>query len=269
MNKKISVLMGVYNCENTLAEAIDSIIQQTYTNWELIICDDGSNDNTLKIAMEYAEKDSRIRILKNNKNIGLNATLNRCWKNATGDYIARMDGDDISLIDRFEKEIEVLTDNPDIQIVSCPMILFDEKSEWGRTKSIKYPKAEDIICGTAICHAPVMMQRICMEKAQGYSQNPKTLRVEDVDLWLRLYEKGYRCCNIQEPLYKMRNDQNALNRRKYKYRINETYVKLKACKCLKLGVKYYLIAFKPMIVGLVPAQLRNSIRRVQYNEKTI
>lgn len=122
-NKKISVIMGIYNCSPTLDEAIESIINQTYENWELIMCDDGSTDDTYKKALKYREKyGEKILVLKNEQNKGLNYTLNKCLEVATGEYVARMDGDDISLPTRFEKEIGYLETHPEIAIVSTPMI---------------------------------------------------------------------------------------------------------------------------------------------------
>ena len=112
--KKISILMGIYNCESTLREAIDSIIDQTYTNWKFIICDDGSSDNTYCIADQYQKKyPDKIILLKNDLNRGLNATLNRCLNVAKGKYIARMDGDDRCSKFRFERELSVFRENPD------------------------------------------------------------------------------------------------------------------------------------------------------------
>ena len=110
----ISIIMGIYNCAETLSDAIDSIIAQTYDNWELIMCDDGSTDNTYNIAQEYKERyPDKIVLLKNEKNMGLNYTLNKCLEVASGEYIARMDGDDISLPTRFEKEIGFLNEHSD------------------------------------------------------------------------------------------------------------------------------------------------------------
>lgn len=255
--------MGVYNCEDTLVLAVRSIQNQTYTNWELILCDDGSSDNTYKIAEDLAIREPRIILLRNEKNLGLNETLNRCLKAASGEYIARMDGDDESLPERFEKQLNFLEAHPEFEIVSCPMILFDENGEWGQTKAKEYPQPEDVVTGSPICHAPVMMRKECIDAVQGYTVDPKMLRVEDVNLWIKLYAAGYRCYNLQEPLYRMRNDQNALNRRKYKYRINSTYVRLQGCKTMGLRLPYKIKAFQPMINGLVPAKLRSFIRRHQ------
>lgn len=261
MEAKISVLMGVYNCQATLRQAVDSIQKQTYTNWELILCDDGSQDDTYLLAQKLAEEDSRITVIKNDGNKGLNITLNHCLQYATGDYIARMDGDDVSLPERFEKELDFLQNHPDYQIVSTPMILFDENGDWGSTTAPEYPTVRQVVCGSPICHAPVMMKRECMVAVGGYTVDNRMLRVEDVNLWIKLYARGYCCCNLQEPLYKMRNDKNAYARRKYKYRINSTYVRLKGCRELHLEFSCYLRAFMPMIIGLVPSALLKVIRR--------
>ena len=263
MTEKISVIMGIYNCADTLKEAVKSIENQTYENWELILCDDGSKDGTYQIAEELKNQDSRIILLKNEKNLGLNKTLNRCLASATGDYIARMDGDDDCRSDRFEKQIAFLQTNPEYQIVSSSMVLFDESGEWGTVSCPEFPKAKDTVERTAFCHAAVMVKKECMDKVGGYTEDDRMLRVEDVNLWIKLYAAGFKGYNIQEPLYRMRNDQNALNRRKYKYRINSVYVRLKGCKALKLGVKSYIKAVTPMINGLVPAKLRHFIRKIQ------
>lgn len=264
---KISVLMGIYNCSGTLEEAVHSIQAQTYTNWELILCDDGSTDRTAELAEKFAREDSRIIVLRNEKNRGLNHTLNRCFLRSSGDYIARMDGDDICAPERFEKQLAALESHPDCQIVSSAMTLFDESGIWGRKDVPEFPQAAELISGNPICHAPVMMKRECMEAVGGYSTDLKTLRVEDVDLWIRLYDKGFRACNIQEPLYSMRNDQNALYRRKYRYRVNSTRVRLRGARVLGLGLKSYAAAFSPMIAGLVPARLRSLIRKRQNQKK--
>ena len=263
MNEKISVLMGVYNCADTLEAAVLSIQLQTYKNWELILCDDGSTDNTYDVALELSKKDSRIILLRNDFNHGLNYTLNRCLANATGKYIARMDGDDYCLSTRFERQVFFLRTNSEFSIVSTPMILFDENGEWGCTIVVEKPDSKDIISGSPICHAPVMMYKKCLDDVKGYTEDKKMLRVEDVNLWIKLYARGYRCYNLAEPLYKMRNDKNALNRRKYRFRINSTYVRLLGCKMLKLNWKYYILSFKPMIIGLIPAKIRQIIRQKQ------
>lgn len=259
--------MGIYNCEQTLSEAIDSILAQTYTNWELIMCDDGSKDNTFFIAKQYLEKyPEKVILLKNEKNMGLNYTLNNCLKHATGDFIARMDGDDISLLQRFEKEIAVF-DVEDVAIVSTSMILFDESGDWGITKVKRYPQKSDLIYKTPFCHAPCLVKKEAYDAVGGYSENKKLLRVEDYHLWIKMYEKGYKGINLEEPLYKMRDDRNAQYRRKFKYRLNEAYVKGYAIKHLKLPFYKYVYCLKPILLGLCPSFIYKFLHRKKQNGK--
>lgn len=261
MNPKVSVLMGIYNCAETLPQAVKAIQNQTYPNWELILCDDGSADDTYRVAQSLATADSRIILLRNERNLGLNQTLNNCLEVATGAYIARMDGDDDCVPERFQKQVALLESHSEFQITSSPMILFDESGEWGQTTLPEFPTPVNVVEETAISHAPVMLRKECMDAVGGYTVDKRMIRVEDVNLWIKLYAAGYRCCNIQQPLYRMRNDQNAFKRRKYIYRVNSTYVRLQGCKLLHLGPRSYLRAFRPMIIGLVPARLRQTIQK--------
>lgn len=263
MNPKISILMGIYNCAGTLPEAVDSILAQTYTNWELILCDDGSADDTYAVAEGYRDQyPDKIILLKNERNMGLNHTLNRCLEHATGEYIARMDGDDLSLPERFEKEIEFLEANPEYAIVSCPMIYFDETGDWqvGRC-SCEEPTPQMLVRGTIHCHAPCMVRTEAMKQVGGYSVDKKLLRVEDWHLWMKLYAAGYRGRNLTEPLYKMRDDRAAASRRKFLTRFNESYVCFLVVKTFKLPVWKCIFALRPILVGLLPMPVYTWLHR--------
>ena len=131
---RVSVLMGIYNCASTLQEALNSLYAQTYQDFEIILCDDGSKDNTYELALENQKQHNNIVLLKNPHNMGLNQTLNNCLAVAKGEYIARMDGDDISLPSRFEKQVKFLDEHPEYAVVSAPMIYFDENGEFRRGK---------------------------------------------------------------------------------------------------------------------------------------
>ena len=265
---KISVIMGIYNCEEYLEEAIQCILDQTYTDWELIMCDDGSSDQTYSIAEKYEKLyPNKIRLLKNIENKGLNYTLNRCLQVATGDYIARMDGDDRCSADRFEKEVAVLDNRNDISIVSSHLEYFDEEGVWGICRYKEYPQKKDFLRGSQFCHAASMVRKEAFEKVDGYTVDQRLLRVEDYHLWMKMYAEGYKGYNIQEPLYQMRDDKNAYNRRKFKYRINETYVKMRIIKVFNLPVYSYLLALKPIIIGLLPAGLYNFMHKRRLNGK--
>ena len=253
MNKKISIIMGIYNCATTLAEAIDSIINQTYTNWELIMCEDGSKDNTKEVAEEYVNKyPDKIKLIQNEENMGLNYTLNRCLEHSTGDYIARMDGDDISLPHRFETEIKVLEENPDITIVSSSMILFDENGEWGKIVHKAEPKGSDFVYKNQICHAPCMVRKEAYIAVGGYTVDEKLLRVEDYHLWIKMYSKGYKAFNIEEPLYKMRDGQEALKRRTFRSSIYSMKTQWRIFSNLGLPWLCRFKALRGPVVAMLP-----------------
>jgi len=263
---KISVIMGIYNCASTLPEAIDCILQQTFPDWELILCDDGSADDTAEIAARYAAAHpDRIRLIRNETNLGLNRTLNRCLEVARGEYIARMDGDDRCAAHRFALEVEVLESEPDISIVSTDMVFFDESGQWGLIRYPQYPQNQDFVHGTPFCHAPCMVRREAYTAVGGYSVGKRLLRVEDYHLWLKMYRAGFKGKNIHQPLYQMRDDRNAYSRRKFRYRINEAYIRALAVKELKLPVFNYLYVLRPVLVGLLPKFLYDFLhkRRLQ------
>lgn len=231
--KQVSILMGIYNCERDLPQAIDSILAQTYQNWEFIICDDGSTDGSFAIAEGYQRKyPDKFILLKNEENLGLCPTLNRCFSHASGEYIARMDGDDISLPTRFEKQVTFLQDNSDFALVSARMIFFDDQGDWGESSSVEKPSPKDFMSPIVFGHPAVMMRREAFAEVGGYCEENFARRVEDLHLWLKFYVKGYRGYNIQEPLLRFRDDMKTCGRRKYGTRINEFYVRFLAMKHL-------------------------------------
>ena len=233
---KVSIIMGIYNCAPTLPEAIDSILAQTFSDWQLILCNDGSADNTYAVAKSYQERfPGKIVLLQNERNMGLNHTLNRCLKEASGEYVARMDGDDISLPNRLEKEVAFLDGHPEYAIVSTPMIFFDESGDWGRSYAIEKPTKHDFIKHSPVhCHAPCMIRREAYLAVGGYTEDKRMLRFEDVNLWYKLYAKGYVGYNLGEPLYKMRDGHAAANRRNLKSRMNSVYVMVNGFKLFHL-----------------------------------
>ena len=264
---RVSIIMGIYNCESTLAEAIDSILLQTFSNWQLIMCDDGSTDGTLEIAKLYKKQYSdKIVLLKNKSNRGLNYTLNHCLKHVEGEYVARMDGDDISLNTRLEKEVDFLDNHPEFSIVSTPMIFFDEFGDWGKSTAIPEPKEKDLIFHSPVhCHAPCMIRREAYMDVKGYTVDKQMLRFEDVNLWFKLYSKRYRGYNLSEPLYKMRDDRNATQRRSLKSRINGVYVLYDGYKRLHMPwYSYSFIVFdfgKHIVKAIMPMRLYEMIHR--------
>jgi len=125
--RPISVLMPAFNCQAYLRDSIESILNQTFFDFEFIIIDDGSTDNSIKILQEYAEKDKRIRLIRNPKNVGLIESLTIANQYCTGEYIARMDADDISLPDRLERQFAFMQSHPEIDLLGTGSSFIDEK----------------------------------------------------------------------------------------------------------------------------------------------
>ena len=258
---KISVIMGIYNCDELLPEAIDSIVNQTYTNWELILCDDASTDDTYKIAEKYYQNyPEKIILLKNEHNLGLPKTLNKCLSVVNGEYIARMDGDDISLPDRFEKQINFLESNPYVDCVGTGMTRFDEKGDFDNVFPVVHPDKFTLKLYPLCYHATLMMKKACYDAINGYVSVPRTLRCEDIDMWFRFASKGFIAENINECLYKVREDRTALNRRKLKFAINTVKTNFYGFKLLGYPIKLYPFAFKPLISHFIPYKIKVKLR---------
>ena len=256
---RISVIMGIYNCASTLIEALDSLYAQTYQDFKIILCDDCSTDNTYKVAEDYASKHDNILLIKNEKNLRLAATLNHCLEYVDTEYVARMDGDDISLPTRFEKEIKFLDDHSEYALVSCPMIYFDESGDWA-----KEPQIIDFIKGSPFCHAPVMMRRSALNKIGNYTVKKTLRRGQDYYLWHKFYLAGYKGYNLQEHLYKMRDDKSATRRRTFKDRLNATKVRLEVYNHLDIPLYCYPTAFKGLIVGLLPKSIYKKLHQQRF-----
>lgn len=249
----ISVIMGVYNCENMVSDAIDSVLNQTYQDFEFIICDDGSTDGTLRIVQKYSiNYPDKVILIQNDKNRGLNYTLNHCLQYARGKYIARMDGDDRSIPTRFEKEVEFLEQHPDIAILGASLSAFDDRGIWGTHTFVEYPVAKDFLHGSPFSHSVCMVRHEAYIAVNGYSEGKFLMRVEDYHLWTKMYSKGYKGANLQEELYLYRDDREGYRKRKFKYRINEAYVSLLAVRKLHLPIWSCLYAVRPIVVGLLP-----------------
>ncbi len=203
---KISVVMPVYNGEKYLREAVQSILNQAFGDFELLICDDGSTDGSRVIAEEFARADARVR-LAGGKHVGLEETLNLGIQQARGEYIARMDADDVALPDRFAKQVEFLESHPDVIVVGGQVVAIDEAGKvlnvWSMPREHREIDDNHIYArNIAVVHPTVMMRRAAVLKAGGYRVVAKNC-VEDIDLWLRLAEAG-RLANLPDVILKYR-----------------------------------------------------------------
>ena len=262
----ISVLMGIYNCASSLEAAVSCIQAQSYTDWELIMCDDGSSDNTLELANQLATKDSRIRVIFNERNMGLAATLNHCLSAANGEFVARMDGDDACPHDRFQSELSFLQHHPEYALVSGWMECYDGQGTYGTIRYLETPQHEDFVRGSQFCHAGIMMRRDVLQKLGGYRTDSDAERVEDYDLWVRLYAAGYKGYNLQQVVYSMCDDRNAYHRRKFKYRINESRISYRVYQDCHLPLSKLRYPILPICKGLLPQGLYSALHRKRVNQ---
>jgi glycosyltransferase involved in cell wall biosynthesis len=206
----ISVCMPVYNAERYIEEAIESILGQTFSDFEFLIMDDGSADRTLAILERYATQDARIR-LSRRLNAGLVPCLNEMLHQARGELIARMDADDIALPERFARQVEFLRSHPEVDVVGGAQEHIDSK---GRLLTVyhDFQEHEEIQeCGMRgscpINHPSVMMRRKAVLAVGGYRAE---MTAEDLDLWLRMGECG-RLANLPDVVTRYRLHKSSLS----------------------------------------------------------
>ena len=222
MNPKISVLLPVFNGGRFLKESIESILTQTYTDFEILIIDDGSKDDSLDIINNFNDK--KIRIIQNKKNVGLIGTLNRGLHESRGEFIARMDQDDISIKDRFEKQIKFFEKNKNYDFVFGNINCFNDKTQksyiWeigSKVKTFSEIKSS-LTISNCLAH-PTVMGRSKIYKKYGYNQG--LLNGEDWDLWLRLTSDKIKLGKVNDIILNYRIHDNSMCHFSQKIPINQ------------------------------------------------
>ncbi len=198
---KVTVLMSVYNSQKYLRQSIESILNQTFKDFEFLIIDDGSTDKSADIIRSYS--DACIRLIQNEKNTGLTCSLNKGLKLARGEYIARQDADDISLPERLEKQVRFLDEHVNVCLLSSSIIMVDvtgkEIGIW-RLSANNNTIKQNLFRGlNQFSHPSSIFRKRCLEKVGGYREAFDV--AQDYDLWLRIAEE-FEVANIEEPLCK-------------------------------------------------------------------
>lgn len=221
---KISVVMPVHNGEKYIKPSIESILDQTFKNFEFIIINDGSTDKTAEILENY-KADERIKTIETN-HIGLKNALNKGIKKANGKYIVRMDSDDISKLDRLDKQYNFMENNSEVAMVGSQAILINENGD--EIEIFDYIKKEDkeikkqLLRTCPFIHPSVMIRKSILDKVGYY----KIRYAEDYELWSRIVPY-YKVSNILEPLIKYRKHQNQSTAKfNLKYRSYAIYVRI-------------------------------------------
>jgi GT2 family glycosyltransferase len=200
----VSVVMAVYNTERYVAQAIDSILQQTFTDFEFVILNDGSTDGSLRILEHYAQRDDRIRLISR-ENQGIPRTRNDLLMASQGEFIAVMDSDDVALPDRLALQVTFLRQHPEVVCVGGAHDLIDHKGRF--LTRLQLPTHDEAIQQAAILgHAPLcnpcaLIRRESLIQIGGYDE--RLGQAEDLDVWLKLGEIG-KLANLAEPVLQYR-----------------------------------------------------------------
>lgn len=218
---RVTVLMSVYNSDKYLRVAIDSILNQTYDNFEFLIIDDGSTDKSLDIIKSY--KDPRIRLVSR-KNKGLVASLNEGIEKARGEYIARQDSDDASKPERLEKEVEYLDNHPEVGLVGSNYTVMDSRKWKPLVDTNVFTHPNDLKLAQITCnqygHGSIMMRTSVVRRCKGYDS--RVGYVEDYDLWNRI-SRITNIANIEEPLYLYRKNEEGISQSNLELQIKQTF----------------------------------------------
>jgi len=202
MLPKVTVLTSCYNAARYLPEAIESILGQTFKDFEFLLIDDGSTDETLEIIRQYAAQDDRILVVEK-KNSGLADSLNKGIKVAVGQWIARLDADDIAFLYRLERQYDYVQKDPGIVLIGSGCITIDQRGR--EIKCYKYPSRSKPF--SPFPHSTAFYRTDAVRQLGGY--RPRIYRAEDKDLWLRLSSCGKIGC-LREPLIKLRKHSESI-----------------------------------------------------------
>lgn len=213
---QISVIMPVYNAGKFLLPAIDSILQQSFTDFEFLICDDCSSDGSGDVLSRAANRDPRIKLLRNEKNSGITFTLNKLIAHASTPLLARMDADDMAFPERLALQFKFMQNHPDVAVAGGQLAIIGEENE--SLGSRIYPAAfadirKVLLCQNPLAHPTVMMRKSAVENLGGYIDQTGC---EDYYLWLRMVENGFELANLPEKLLHYRLNANQIKQRDMK-----------------------------------------------------
>ena len=262
--------MATYNCETTVEKAIDSILAQTYENWVMIICDDGSTDGTLAILNRYAEKyPGKFVIIRNEQNSKLPYSLNHCLQYVETELVARMDGDDWSTPDRFEKQVAFLKAHPEYDLVGTGVVVSDGVRDITNIILPEHPQPRDMLHCNCFSHATIMTYKRVYDTLRGYSLEPHVERCEDLDLWSRFMAAGYQGYNLHEGLYFILEDENAVKRRTLRNRLNVAKTLMRGFERMGVrGFACYRKAYLQVLTYFVPLGIYNKLHVWKMTQRT-
>jgi len=254
--------MAVYNEEDSITRAVKSVEEQTINDIEFIICDDASTDNTYSILLDLASRYSNIILIHNNKNMGLAYSLNKCIKLSHGEYLARMDADDISMPERIERQLSFLQHHSEYDLVGCQYIMFEEKTDLLYSHKEIIPTEKVLPVDVPFAHPTVLIRYSSMERLGGYLVSQHTRYCEDLELWYRFFALGMKGYNLNEYLYLKKQDTADYKKKTLRDGFDIFLINIYGLKLIRAKWFRFLLACKPLISVIVP---NNFI--IQYHKK--
>lgn len=266
---KISVIMSIYNQKNPvyLEEAVMSILRQSFTDFEFIIYDDGSDEELAQSLLKYQKLDDRVVLISNPVNHGLAYSLNTCIDVARGKYLARMDDDDISHRFRLQVQYDYMEQHPEVGFIGCNAGLLDEQGVWGYRKMPEQPGTNAFLKFSPFIHPTVMIRREIFEHGGAYRDTKENWRCEDYELFMRLHQSGCLGRNLQQTLFYYREDRNSYTKRKACYRMDEFRLRYRNFK--ELGILFpsgWLYMLRPLAAAVVPAGLIFRVKKLYHRQ---
>ena len=262
MKPKVSIITGVYNAENYIRETIDSVLSQTLENFEWIVIDDGSKDKTTDILKGFS--DGRIKLVQQT-NMGLTATLNSCLKLSTGNYIARIDADDLWEKTKLQKQVDFLEKYPEYSMIATNYEQISESGDRLGRRHCPHIGDHEQICKAFIrfnpfAHSSVMFRKNVYEEIGGY--NPDFKYTQDYEYWIRI-ASNYKLCSLEEVLTYHRLSYQSISFSKL--RAQRTYAlraKFLAYKTFKYSLVELRYLIKDSIIANIPQIIVKLIKRL-------
>ncbi|MDP2951457.1 MAG: glycosyltransferase family 2 protein [bacterium] len=260
-NPKVSVIMATCNGERFLRLAVESILNQTFKEFEFLIINDRSTDGTLQILKEFALKDKRIKVITNQENLGLTKSLNQALKEAKGKYIARMDDDDIAKLTRLEKQFEFMEARPDFALIGCLADVINEEGKVVDEKKLALDyKAlkKKLLFNNQLVHSSWFLQSSILKEVGNYNEAFK--KAQDYELLLRIAAK-HPVCNLPEKLMQWRKRGDSLS---FKDNLQQKYALKARCNAItkygypKLNGLFHL--FIRFVWLIIPFKIKKKIK---------
>lgn len=268
MKHEVSVVIPAFNAQKYIAATIDSMLSQTFKDIEVVVVDDASSDSTFSIVSGIAKKDNRVRVHRNERNLGTIRTLNRAIELSVGRYIARMDADDLSHPARIEKQLAFLKAHPDVGMVGCGLLIDDQVKgirytvvRPGDDRSLRLEMAKYTPIG-----ANCMLRRSVLDEVGLF--DIEIGAEEELEIMIRIARKAKLAC-IPDILYTyfIRSTGRSISSRKFKKKLVMVRLNFRAIRELDLPARLYVLPLGWFVFMLMPSQVKVLLRKIVSSEK--